>query len=428
MRLFLLLSFSAGVACAQTGNEKVSELLQDRALFDAVSRMKTDERIAMYQTLAQTKPEDLHYQNLMAATFLQKMRETMDPDYLNRAARIVDSVLSADRRNYEALRLRSAIELERHNFPGVAENSRELMHMQPDDPWNWGTLGDALMELGEYSAAADAYQKMVRLRPDLSSYNRASYYRFVAGDADGAIDVMKKAIESGSRSPENVAWCLVDLGNMYLKTGRQDEAALAYGSALKLFPGYHPAFAGMGKLLAQRGKIAQAIDYFQKAETAVPLPDYSAALEDLYEAAGKPEQARMQAEKLTVIEKMDQAAGFPANRNLALAFADHGRNLEHALAMVKEEMKTRRDIYEWDALGWVLYKSNRFDEARQASRKALELGTPEPGFYYHAGMIALAAGDKDGARKHLQHALSLNANFDFKQAATAREALKEVTQ
>jgi tetratricopeptide (TPR) repeat protein len=356
------------------------------------------------------------------------MRETMDPDYLNRAARIVDSVLSADRRNYEALRLRSAIELERHNFPGVAENSRELMHMQPDDPWNWGTLGDALMELGEYSAAADAYQKMVRLRPDLSSYNRASYYRFVAGDANGAIEVMKKAIESGSRSPENVAWCLVDLGNMYLKTGRQDEAERAYGAALKLFPAYHPAFAGMGKLLAQRGKIAQAIDYYRKAETAVPLPDYSAALEDLYQAAGQPEQARMQAEKLTVIEKMDQAAGFPANRNLALAFADHGRNLEHALAMVKEEMKTRRDIYEWDALGWVLYKSARYDEARQASRKALELGTPEPGFYYHAGMIALAAGDKDGARQHLRHALSLNANFDFKQAATAREALKEVTQ
>jgi len=84
MKLFLPLSLALGVACAQSGNEKVSELLQDRALFDAVSRMQTDERIAMYQTLAQTKPGDLHYQNLMAATYLQKMRETMDPDYLNR--------------------------------------------------------------------------------------------------------------------------------------------------------------------------------------------------------------------------------------------------------------------------------------------------------------------------------------------------------
>jgi tetratricopeptide (TPR) repeat protein len=215
---------------------------------------------------------------------------------------------------------------------------------------------------------------------------------------------------------------------MYLKTGNLPDAELAYGAALKLFPGYHPAFAGMGRLNAQRGKIAPAIEFFQKAEGAVPLPDYSAALEDLYEAAGKPEQARMEAERLVVIEKMDQAAGFPANRNLALAFADHGRNLGHALAMVKEEMKTRHDIYEWDALAWVLYKIKKFDEAQKASEKALELGTPEPGFFYHAGMIARALGDNEAARKHLRRALSLNANFDLKQAPVAREALKEIAQ
>ena len=72
----------------------------------------------------------------MAATYLQKMRETMDPDYLNRAAKIVDAVLSADRANYEALRLRSAIELERHDFPRAAQNSRELIRIAPEDPWN----------------------------------------------------------------------------------------------------------------------------------------------------------------------------------------------------------------------------------------------------------------------------------------------------
>ena len=61
MKTLLLLSLSGALAWAQAGNEKVSELLQERALFDAVSRMKTDERIAMYSTLVKTKPEDLHY-------------------------------------------------------------------------------------------------------------------------------------------------------------------------------------------------------------------------------------------------------------------------------------------------------------------------------------------------------------------------------
>lgn len=425
---FSLLFTLACAAFAQSGNEKLGDLLQDRALYEAVSRLKTDDRIAMYASLSGAKPEDMHYQLQMAATYLQKMRETMDPDYLNRASKIVDSVLSTDRVNYEALRLRSAISLERHDFPRAAANSRELIRIAPDDPWNFGTLGDSLMELGEYSAAADAYQKMVQLRPDMSSYNRAAYYRFVAGDPTGAVEIMKMAIDAGSRSPENVAWCLVDLGSMQLKVGRFEEADKTFQAALKLFPGYHPAHAGLGKVYAQAGKTAEAIDHYTQAQAAVPLPDYSAALEDLYQAAGKPDEARKQADRLAVIERMDQAAGFPANRNLALAYADHARNLPHALAMIQEEMKTRRDIYEHDALAWVLYQSKQFAEAKKASDKALELNTPEPTFFYHAGMIALALGDRPASRKHLERALSLNPNFDPKQAALARASLQEVTQ
>jgi tetratricopeptide (TPR) repeat protein len=239
---------------------------------------------------------------------------------------------------------------------------------------------------------------------------------------------MKMAIDSGSRSPENVAWCLVDLANMQLKIGRIEEASKAFQAALKLFPGYHPALAGLGKLSAQSGKIAEAIDYYTKAQAAVPLPEYSAALEDLYEAAGKPEEARKQAARLTIIERMDQAAGFPANRNLALAYADHARSLDHALAMITEEMKTRRDIYQHDALSWVLYRNKQYAEAKQASDKALELNTPEPAFHYHAGMIALALGDRESSRQHLGRALALNPNFDPKQAAQARAALAESTK
>jgi tetratricopeptide (TPR) repeat protein len=423
--LFLVIALSLH---AQSGNEKLGELLQDRALYGAVARMKTDDRIAMYQALAVAKPADTHYQMQMAATYLQKMRETMDPEYLNRASKLVDGALSADRNNYEALRLKSAIELERHNFPEVEHHSRRLTEIAPDDPWNWGTLGDALMELGKYSDAADAYQTMVRLRPDISSYNRAAYYRFVAGDAAGAVEIMKRAIEAGSRSPENIAWCLVDLGNMDLKIGRIAEAQQAFQAALKLFPAYHPANAGLGRLYAQQGKSAQAIEHFRQAEDVVPLPEYAASLEDLYEAAGKPEEARQQAARLAVIEKMDQAAGFPANRNLALAYADRGRNLDRALAMVREEMKSRRDVYEQDALAWVLYKNKQYDEAKRAAAKALELGTPEPAFYYHAGMIAKASGDSDTARKYLAKAFELNPEFHPRQAAEARAALKELSK
>src|SRR5262249_32941512 len=152
--------------------------------------------------------------------------------------------------------------------------------------------------------------------------------------------------------------------------------------------------------------IGEAIAQFTRAEEAVPLPEYAAALEDLYETAGKPEEARKQAARLAVIEKMDQAAGFPANRNLALAYADRKRNLDRALAMIREEMKSRHDVYEQDALAWVLYQSGSYQEAGEASGKALELNTPEPSFHFHAGMIAKALNDREGAFMHFEKALA----------------------
>jgi tetratricopeptide (TPR) repeat protein len=269
---------------------------------------------------------------------------------------------------------------------------------------------------------------MVSLRPDLSSYNRASYYRFVAGDAPGAIEVMKKAIDAGSRSAENVAWCYVDLGNLYFKTGRVSDAELAYRSALRAFEGYYPAHAGLGRAYAAEGKIADAIESYKRAQAAVPLVEYAAALQDLYTVAGKPDEARRQGEMVDMIDKMEQATGLNVNRNLAMAYADHDRNLERALELVEKELGGRRDIYTYDALAWTLYKNKKYAEADKAKEKALELGTPEPAFFYHAALIERALGRRDQARQHLERALALNAHFDPRQSPLAEAAWKEIRQ
>src|SRR5580698_7427254 len=137
--LLVFVFVAAGSAFGQASAE--------RMFAEQAARLKTDDRIAMYGTMIQTKPENLHYQNLLAGSYIQKMRESTDFSYLDRAAQIVGNVISADSQNYEALRLRSEIELERHHFKLVADYSRQLMTISPNDPWNWGTLGDALLEM-----------------------------------------------------------------------------------------------------------------------------------------------------------------------------------------------------------------------------------------------------------------------------------------
>jgi tetratricopeptide (TPR) repeat protein len=291
----------------------------------------------------------------------------------------------------------------------------------PSDPGTWGNLGDALMELGEYERAGQAYSKMFALRPNLASYNRLAYFYFVTGDAPHAIALMRTAAEAGSAEPENTAWCWAELGDIYFKTGKLDEAADAYQTALSLFPTLHRASAGLGKVHAARRDVHGAIRNYERAQSIVPLVEYAAALEDLYTAAGMSGKAREQRDLIETIEKLGRVTNEKTNRNLALVLADRKRDLPLALELMQAEIPVRGDVYTWDALAWVLFQSGRVQEAKEAMTKALKLRTPEPLFYYHASQIAVASGDRSSARDYSNRLVSLNSRFDFAKSNTVTQ-------
>jgi tetratricopeptide (TPR) repeat protein len=390
--IFLLASASAW---AQSTADRVVGALSDRALAEHVATLKTDDRIAMYSAIVNSKPGDpAHYQVLLASAYVQKSRETTDFSYLDKAVSVLNQVLSSDSTNYESLRLLTETQLERHLFSTAVDSSRRLIQISPADPWNWGTLGDAYVEMGEYEKGAEAYQKMVSLRPDLASYNRAAHFRFLYGDVPAAIAIMKKAIDAGSSSPENVAWCMVDLGNIYFKSGQLALAQQSFTDALRTFKNYHPAYAGLGRVLAETGDVPGAIQNYRRAQEITPLPDYAAALFDLYKKTGQDDLAAQQMDLLDVIDKVSIAGGEKANRNLALAFADHDVKLARALQLAQGELEFRRDVYTYDALAWALYKNHRVGEAREYMEKALALKTPEPAFRLHAEIITRATAEE----------------------------------
>ena len=419
MRVLFCLAIPILVLHGQTG-------LAERYAKDRTAGMTTDQKIAHWSLRLKANPTALGDLLNLAGAFLQKTRETADFSYVDKASSLVDRALTANPENYEALRLRIQVAMNYHRFPKVIGYAESLLERNPSDAGTIGLLGDALMEMGQYDKAGAVFKRLLDLRGDLVSFNRYAWHRFVTGKTEEALGWMAQAVESGSAEPENEAWCLVEFGDMLFKTGRVADAEQAYEKALKKFPGYHRANAALGRLLAAKGQSKPAIERFRQAQAAVPFPEYAGALDLLYRAAGNLQDAGRQRAQVDAIDKIAQASGETANRTLALIFASGDRRLDRALELAKGEFAVRGDIYSHDALAWVLFKSGKIDEAKIEIDRAIAFGTAEPSFYFHAGLIELAAGGREAAKAHLARALALNPNFDWIDAPTARQRLGQL--
>ncbi len=371
---------------------------------ERTAQVTTDARIAVLESRLKQSPDDNSLRDQLTGEFIQKLRETADAVYLDRASKMVAAILAKDPSNYPARRRNVEIEMHRHRFKDVIALCEVLVKERPEDSVVWGLIGDALMERGEYDGAADAYQKMVDLRPGLASYNRIAFFRFVTGDAEGAIQAMEMAVRAGSPAPENLAWCYVELGTMLFKTGSLDQAEEEFQTALALFQGYHRALAGLARVRRVQGRLDEAIRLLLDAQSRVPYPEYAGMLASLYRKTGKSALAARQIALLDVSDKLGRAAGETANRNLALAFADLGHWPERALELAQAELNVRADVYTYDALAWALFRNGQTAEATTAMDKALAQRTPEPAFHAHAARIFDAAGREQEARFYRERA------------------------
>ncbi len=416
--IFFLVSIFCGLLLLEGRLSRAGSVDETIALLEA--------KLAAAEANRSAASASIQIRNRLAGAMIQKGRETGDADYFKKAERLLDKSLEQVPGQGESLGLRAWVALFKHEFKEAAAWAEKGRAAQPKVPFHYGVLSDAFLEMGDYPRAIAAAQKMLDLKPDQGSYSRAAHLRSLHGDPEGAIELWQKAILAGSPHPENTAWCRVELGDEYFNIGKLKEAEEAYQGALETNPGYHRAWEALGRLRAAEGNFSQAAEFYQKAMAVIPSPQYAGALGDLYREMGREEEAQKQDALVEQIARLDRINQALSNRDLALFYADHDRNLDEALRLAEKELEIRKDIYTYDIVGWVYYKNKRYPDAEAAMKEALKLGTKDPRLLYHAGMVAKALGKEKEARRLFKRALKLNPCFHPLYTKSARQSLKSI--
>jgi len=387
--------------------------------------LSTDERIRNLQSVARAQPKDADVYAYLGDAYLQKVRETGDAGFYNRAAGVLRRALELDPQNVSALTEMGALSLSRHDFRAGLRYGREVTRLAPQIVKPYGVLVDALVELGRYDEAAVALQRMVDLKPNLSSYARVSYFRELHGDLPGAISAMRLAVSAGGDAPENVAYVQTLLGNLEFEVGHLAAAREAYRTALARYAGHVPAVAGLARVEAARGRFGPAIAHYRDAVTRLPLPEYVIGLGETEQAAGRPAAARRDLQLVGAEQQLLASAGVNTDVDLALYEANHG-SPRRAVALARRAWASAPSVRSADALGWALTRSGDAREGLGWAKRALRLGSVDPAFLYHAGIAAKAAGRRDLAVRWLRGALARNPRFSPLYGPRAERALAEL--
>jgi len=387
----------------------------------------TDRAIVELQQRLAGAPEDGASLNDLGFAYLQKARETGDPAFYTRADGVFQKALTIDARDQSALIGASGVAAARHDFTQALAFAQQARDLDPEDPDANAALGDALIELGRYDEALVAFQAMLDTRPDLNAYVRVAYARELHGDPEGAIEVMRLALEASRPTGETAAWVRSQLGNLYINRGDLTGAREQYEASLSAFPGYIHALAGLARVAAANEDYAQAIERYSEVASRQPVLEHVAALGDVYRAAGREADAQRQYDLASAIDSLHRANGINTDVEMALFLADHDLRLDEALAQAQTAYQVQPgSIRAADALSWALYKAGRYDEAGVYSRAALRLATQDPLLLFHAGMISHESGDEVDARGYLSRALDANPRFSVLHADEAVGVLAEL--
>jgi len=304
--------------------------------------------------------------------------------------------------------------------PGDAARAVQVLlraaEMAPDVPQVHSTLGRAREKTGEFPAAAEAYDRALRLDPSYR-WARRRMFRLAlqTRDFSRARHDAARLVADAPEVPEHhfLEALAAD------RDGRDDDARSAYRKAIEVAKGDYPeAWLNLGVLEKRAGNPAASRAAYAKALAL--RPRYAAAwlnLARLRETAGDAKGA--EAAYLSALDVDPRYA--TAWLALGQLRSAQGRSAE-AIEDLKRAVAARP---KYDAgqlsLGVAYARAQRYDEAIQTYRALLERAPRYGSAWFNLGLSLQAAGRATEAREALGRAAALDASH-----LPSRRALAEL--
>jgi tetratricopeptide (TPR) repeat protein len=357
-----------------------------------------DAEIVQLQRQIENLPEPRQAIERLGWLLVKKARVTFDSGYYKLAEQCAACLDLAGPKSAEALLLRAHVLQSLHRFNEAETLAQDLVRTR-QRPFDYGVLGDVLIDQGKIREGVAAYQKMVDLRPDLQSYTRAAHVRWLTGDLAGASELMKLATSSSSpNDSEAGAWAYTRLALYQLQEAQTNEALQSCNAALSLQNDYAPALFVRGRILLFSNRVADALLDLNKASDASALLEYQWILADALRQQGDFARAS------SVEAQIAKSGASEDPRTLSLYLATRGENINLAVQLAEHELTNRQDIFTHDALAWAMAAAGRHREAFEQMNQALSEGTRDARLFLHAGIISTLNNENQQAVKWLERA------------------------
>jgi tetratricopeptide (TPR) repeat protein len=325
----------------------------------------------------------------LGALYLSRARETGDPrDVLLAEEVACRSLKNRPQRNGAAAQVLQSSLLAQHRFDEALKLAVAARDAEPENAALRAAVGEIQMELGQYDSARVTFAGVKAALGDPAVAPRLARWAEIEGNPDRARRLLHAALVTVQRLPEvpreQLAWYWLRVGDVELRSGNFAAADSAYHSGLAAHIDDYRLLSAVAHSALLQKKYRRAITYGEKALSVTLDPATLGTLSDAYAAIGDSAKSDEYAHVLDVAVLKQPGA---YHRAWSLFLLDHGRHVATVSRKIREEMKTRKDVYAYDLLAWSLHKQGRDREAAGAMAVALSQGTRDAQLQYHAREI-----------------------------------------